>query len=117
MKSKYTIVSPVKDSADEYLIVNPLYGSADVISAEEKERFLKELDPEGAFAEKGYLTQEFEERAAFRNAYLDFLDRRETDEIQLFFVPNYSCNFACTYCYQEGYEPVKQVLSIEVIDA
>ena len=117
MKSKYTIVSPVKYSEDEYLIVNPLYGSADVISAEEKERFFKELDPDGAFAEKGYLTQEFDERAAFRNAYLDFIDRRETDEVQLFFVPNYSCNFACSYCYQEGYEPVKQVLSTEIIDA
>ena len=117
MKSKYNIVSPVKDSEEDYLIVNPLYGSADVISAEEKERFFKELDPDGAFAEKGYLTQEFDERAAFRNAYLDFIDRRETDEVQLFFVPNYSCNFACSYCYQEGYEPVKQVLSTEIIDA
>ena len=117
MKSNYNIVSPVQDSEDEFLIVNPLYGSADVISAEEKEHFLKELDPEGIFAEKGYLTQEFDEKAAFRNAYLDFLDRRESDEIQLFFVPNYSCNFACSYCYQEGYEPVKQVLSTEIIDA
>ena len=76
-----------------------------------------QIDPEGAFAEKGYLTQEFDEQSAFRNAYLDFLDRRETEEIQLFFVPNYSCNFACTYCYQDGYEPVKHTLSNEIIDA
>jgi uncharacterized protein len=117
MISKHNILTPVRDSNDEFLLVNPLHGSADLISAEEKERLLLQIDPEGAFAEKGYLTQEFEEKSAFRNAYLDFLDRRESDEIQLFFVPNYSCNFACTYCYQEGYEPVKQVLSVEVIDA
>jgi len=117
MISKHNILSPVRDAEGEFLLVNPLYGSADLISAEEKERFLQQIDPEGVFAEKGYLTQEFEEKSAFRNAYLDFLDRRETDEIQIFFVPNYSCNFACTYCYQEGYEPVKQVLSTEVIDA
>jgi len=117
MISKHNIVSPVTDSANEFLIVNPLHGSADLISAAEKDRLLQQVDPEGAFAEKGYLTQEVEEQSAFRNAYLDFLDRRETDEVQLFFVPNYSCNFACTYCYQEGYEPVKQVLSTDVIDA
>ena len=117
MISKHNILTQVKDSENEFLLLNPLYGTADLISAEEKERFLKEIDPEGEFAEKGYLTKEFEEISAFRNAYLDFLDRRETDEVQLFFVPNYSCNFACTYCYQEGYEPVKQVLSSEVIDA
>ena len=117
MKSKYTIVSPVKDSTDEFLIVNPLHGSADLISAAEKDRYLTEIDPDGDFAEKGYLTEELEEQSAFRNAYLDFLDRRDTDEVQLFFVPNYSCNFACTYCYQEGYEPLKQVLSTDVIDA
>jgi uncharacterized protein len=88
-----------------------------MISTEEKERLLAETDPEGSFEENGYLTDEGREKSAFRNAYLDFLDRREGDEVQLFFVPNYSCNFACTYCYQEGYEPVKQVLSTEVIDA
>lgn len=117
MISKHNIVSPVQDSEGEFLLVNPLYGSADLISAEEKEHLLQEIDPEGAFTEKGYLTQELEEKSAFRNAYIDFLDRRETDEVQLFFVPNYSCNFACSYCYQEGYEPVKQVLSTEIIDA
>lgn len=117
MISKHNILTPVADSTDDFLLVNPLYGTADLISAEEKERFLQEIDLEGAFAEKGYLTSEFEEKSAFRNAYLDFLDRRESDEIQLFFVPNYSCNFACSYCYQEGYEPVKQVLSTEIIDA
>jgi len=117
MISKHNIVTPITDSANEFLIVNPLYGSADLISATEKDHYLKEVDPEGAFTEKGYLTEDVKEQSAFRNAYLDFLDRRETDEVQLFFVPNYSCNFACTYCYQEGYEPVKQVLSTEVIDA
>ena len=55
MISKHNIVSPVKDAEGEFLIVNPLYGSADLISAEEKERFLQEIDPEGAFAEKVWI--------------------------------------------------------------
>jgi sulfatase maturation enzyme AslB (radical SAM superfamily) len=46
-----------------------------------------------------------------------FLDSRETDEIQIFFVPNYACNFACSYCYQDEYAPVASTLTDEVIDA
>jgi uncharacterized protein len=131
MLSKHTLITPVHDSEEfrgakppllrdeehQFLIVNTLYGSADLISGEEKSMLLAGSDPDGVFTEKGYLTTVQEERSTFKNAYLDFMDRQENDEIQLFFVPNYSCNFACTYCYQEGYEPVKQALTIEVIDA
>jgi uncharacterized protein len=39
------------------------------------------------------------------------------DEIQLFFVPNYSCNFACYYCYQDEYAPSKGILTNEIIDS
>jgi uncharacterized protein len=127
MISKHNIVTPVKDSS-EFLIVNPLHGSADLLSIEEKQALLSctgtdetrsNIDPEtqATFEERGYLIAEADEKTALRNSYLDFIDRRETDEVQLFFVPNYSCNFACTYCYQEGYEPVKQSLSTDIIDA
>lgn len=128
MQSHHNILTPVKDSS-EFLIVNPLYGSADLISPEEKEILLscKETNPFLLatqqnetlvhLREKGYVVDEAAEKKAFRLAYLDFLDRRDQDEIQLFFVPNYSCNFACSYCYQEGYESEKQELSTDVIDA
>jgi len=53
--------------------------------------------------EKGYLIEESEESRLYRNRYLDFIDSRDKDEIQIFFVTNYSCNFACTYCYQDQY--------------
>lgn len=141
MVSKHNILTPVKDSS-EFLIVNPLHGSADLISPEERQILLScagtdetpsnDGKPNGSkhsldydiyaetratFADRGYLMEEADEKTAFRNGYLDFIDRRGNDEIQLFFVPNYSCNFACSYCYQEGYEPVKQTLSTEIIDA
>jgi uncharacterized protein len=130
MVSKHNILTPVKDSS-EFLIVNPLHGSADLLSSEEAQALLSGtgtnkasadetiFDPESRsiFESRGYLVSESEEKTVFRNSYLDFTDRREADEIQLFFVPNYSCNFACTYCYQEGYEPIKQVLTTEIINA
>jgi len=115
-QSKHNIISPVKDS-DQFFIVNPLSGSADIISANEKKLLTMGIDPTGEFAQRGYLTDEAREKKAFNLAYLDFAEQREKDEIQLFFVPDYSCNFACSYCYQEGYNPVKQQLTTEVIDA
>ncbi len=114
--SNYNIITPIKDSED-FFIVNPLYKTADIISANEVKMLKDKIDPNGEFVERGYLTDETKEKRAFKLAYLDFTEKREEDETQLFFVPNYSCNFACSYCYQEGYNPVQKVVSNEVIDA
>lgn len=114
--SKHNIIVPVKDS-DEFFIVNPLHKSADFISKDELVDLYNLSDPTGEFQQRKYLVDEKQEKRSYKLAYLDFAEGRESDETQLFFVPNYSCNFACSYCYQEGYEPVKQVLSEEIIDA
>ena len=114
--SKHNIITPIADS-DDFFIVNPLHGSADIITAHELELLHNQYDEKGNFADRKYLIDEQEEAKAFKMAYLDFLDNRDEDEIQLFFVPNYSCNFACSYCYQEGYSPSESKLTTEVIDA
>jgi uncharacterized protein len=122
--SKYNIFSNIKDS-DNFFIVNPLTGNADILSPVDAEKvmmfknlgvitdnsLIRELQ------EKGYLADEAEEGKLFRNKYLDFLDSRDEDEIQLFFVPSYSCNFACSYCYQDEYAPSKGQLTHEIIDS
>ena len=105
--SKHNIISAIKDS-DEYFIINPLSKNADILPAETAEPLLKGILPDdtdlyGEMVEKGYITDSSEEGKLFRNGYLDFLDSRDDDEIQIFYVPTYSCNFNCTYCYQEGY--------------
>lgn len=114
--SKHNIITAIADS-DDFFIVNPLHGSADIITAHELELLHNQYDEKGNFADRKYLIDEQEEAKAFKMAYLDFLDNRDEDEIQLFFVPNYSCNFACSYCYQEGYSPSESKLTTEVIDA
>ena len=114
--SKHNIITPIADS-DDFFIVNPLHGSADIITAHELEMLHNQYDEKGNFADRKYLIDEQEEAKAFKMAYLDFLDNRDEDEIQLFFVPNYSCNFACYYCYQEGYSPSESKLTTEVVDA
>ena len=122
--SKYNIISKIKESPN-YFIVNILSGNADIISPEEARKFellknstvLNDMEFIQELEEKGYLTDEVMEKKLYKAKYLDFLDARDTDEIQLFFVPNYTCNFACAYCYQDEYAPVQGKLSTEVVDS
>ena len=114
--SKYNIVSKIKDS-DSYFIVNSLHGSADILEPELFDQLKNQQGDLSEFAEKGYLVEEADEKKLFRQKYLQFLDDREKDEVQIFFVTNYTCNFDCSYCYQAGYNAPVQKLSKEIIDS
>ena len=122
--SKHNIFSKIKDS-ENYFIINPLTGNADILNPEEamhiqllvKGEMINDPSFEHELQKKGYLIDESQESQLFRSKYLDFVDNRDDDEIQLFFVPNYSCNFACSYCYQDEYAPAKGQLTAAVIDA
>ncbi len=101
--SRHNILSRIHRS-DDYFIVNVLSGNADILSPPEAARVLNNAvidDP--AYISKGYVVDPVQEDKLFRLKYLDFLDARDTDEVQLFYVPTYTCNFNCSYCYQEGY--------------
>lgn len=122
--SKYNIFSKIRES-ENHFILNLLTRNADILTPADAEKinqiqdgipvsdtgFFKE------FAEKGYLIDDQQEIKLYRNKYLDFIDSREKDEVQLFFVTNYSCNFACTYCYQDQYNNPDKELNDKVIDA
>jgi len=122
--SKYNIFSKIRDSENFY-IVNLLSGNADILTVFDADKLETirntGVRPDDEFAgeltEKGYLIDEAEEKSLYRNRYLDFIDSRDTDEIQIFFVTNYSCNFACTYCYQDEYTNPVNGLSEDVIEA
>ncbi len=107
--SSQNILSKVKES-ENHFIVNLLTGNADILTPLEAEKL--ELirnggtaDPEfsNEMAEKGYLTNTETEKKHFRLQYYNALDERDQEEVQLFFILNYSCNFGCTYCYQDEY--------------
>ena len=121
--SKHNIFSKSKGS-ENYFIVNLLSGSADILNPEEGKMLQdfhngKELAPDfrDNLTAQAYFVDEKEEDRLYRSKYLDFTDARADDEVQLFFVTNYSCNFACTYCYQDEYSNKNLELSSEVIDA
>jgi uncharacterized protein len=121
--SKHNIFSKIRDS-ENYFIVNPLSGNADILSRDDAKKLeillsggeVQDQVFTDALTEKGYLADEAAESRIYRSKYLDFLDRRETDEIQIFFVTNYSCNFACSYCYQDQYNNPSLELSTGIID-
>ncbi len=122
--SKHNIFSKIKDS-EKFFIVNILTGNADILTPEDAEKLIKVRNNEviaddnfiNELAEKGYLIDKDEESKLYRNKYLDFIDERDEEEIQLFFVPNYSCNFACSYCYQDEYAPLDGQLNDTIIDS
>lgn len=122
--SRHNIFSAIKDS-ENYFIVNLLSGNADILSTSEAEKIMalqrgESLNDQAFLDEltgKGYLSDEDTETKEYNRKYLDFIDNREKDEIQIFFVTNYSCNFACSYCYQDQYQNSSGELNTQVIDA
>ena len=121
--SEQNIFSKVKDS-ENHFIVNLLSGNADILSPKEAEKLELirnggEADPEftDEMAEKGYLTRSGTEKRLFRMQYFNALDERDQEEVQLFFILNYSCNFGCTYCYQDEYTNSGAAQGNELTDA
>ncbi|MHB9155076.1 MAG: radical SAM protein [Endomicrobiales bacterium] len=101
--SRYNIFSRIRDS-ENYFLLNLLTGQADILDpAKAREVEAREYSDVEEYLYKGYLTTREDEEKLYRARYLDFLSGRGRSETQIFFVPRYSCNFSCFYCYQEGY--------------
>lgn len=115
--SKHNIISRIADS-DNFFIVNPLSRQADLLTPEEFLVFKSDTPPENIeLIKKGYVVDAAEEEKNFRKQYLEFIDSREEDEIQLFYVPSYACNFACSYCYQDEYNNSVNRFDPKIVDA
>ena len=115
--SKHNILTRIHGDA-RWLLVNILSGQADILSAGDGERLARgEVTDADSLAAKGYLVDPEDEARRYRQAYLDFVETRETDEIQLFYVPSYACNFGCSYCYQDEYAPPPGGDGAAVLDA
>ena len=115
--SKHNILSKIADS-ENYFIVNPLSGQADILDPEEAKNFSNNSPSTNQdLFEKGYLVNPKEEEQLFKSKYLNFLDDRDSDEVQLFFTPWYTCNFDCSYCFQDEYTNPNENVKAEVVDA
>ena len=101
--SKHNIISAIADS-ENYFVVNLLSQEADILTSENYKSILSgKYQDTDELVQKGYLVDPVQEEKLYRKKYLEFLDKRDGDEIQIFYVPSYTCNFACSYCYQDEY--------------
>lgn len=116
--SRHNVVGRTRGRGTPF-VVNLLSGNADLLDEESARPLLEGRIPDDPdeWMAKGYLTDPVDEEKRWRKAYLDFLDVREKDEIQIFFVPWYGCNFRCGYCFQEDYGVRPASLTDDILDA
>lgn len=124
--AKNNIIVELQDSNPlEYAIMNPITGSFDLMGQREHSWFIAtgvrpslDQDTLDYFLERGYayLDQAGEQQAIDR-AYREFKAEVADAEVQLMLVPTYSCNFACTYCFQHGIDGRPQLISKDIVDA
>ncbi len=115
--SRFNILSRLPGRKD-WVVVNLLSGEADLLEGDEVQ-FLQPgaRDIPRAFVEKGYWCDPEAEELAYRLRYIDFLEKREQEEVQVLFVPTYQCNFDCSYCYQSDYGQEAAALHPGITDA
>ncbi len=115
--SRHNVFSRLRNSESGF-IVNLLSRNADILEPERVRQIAAgRYGDEEELAVKGYLVDPEEELGRYRRAYLDFLAARERSEVQVFFVPGYACNFACSYCYQSEYVREQEAPDPQVIAA
>ncbi len=110
--SRHNIFSKVR-GRDQWFLVNLLSGQADLLDRDVADVVSTGAPPPAefanAFAEKGYWVEPADEQRRHGEAYAQFKAAAAKEEVQLFYLLSYACNFACDYCYQSGYDPEKAV--------
>lgn len=115
-QSKHNIITAVHGS-DDYIIVNLLSGQADILEPPIGRALLRgEVPSDPEYVQKGYVVDPEAEKRLFVEKFEQFKARRRNDEVQLFFVPWYTCNFACSYCFQDEYHNAPKPLTRETVD-
>ncbi len=124
--AKNNIIIKIQHSnKPEYAILNPISGSFDIMGEDEYQSLQKLTEGEAPTSdlssyllERGYAYNNPEDQEnAIRKAYTDFNNEIANSQVQLMLVPTYSCNLACTYCFQHGIDGRPTLISKEIVDA
>lgn len=117
--SRYNLVTQIE--ADQYALYNPLSGAFDIVEPEIALSVRKGEIPDiekTILLQRGYFFETKEDEEAYiSQRHDDFVNETASNKIQFIFVPSYSCNFHCPYCYQKGIEPDDKPLSPELVRA
>ena len=124
--SRHAILAPVP-GRDQVLLVQPLTGQAALLEPASA-RALEGLAsggplpadlPVDTLREAGFVVDSDDEDRAFVDAArAEWRVEAAKTPTQLVVVPSFGCNLACTYCYQELFDPAAAgLISPEAIDA
>jgi uncharacterized protein len=111
--SRAAILAPV-DGSDRVLLVQPLSGQAALLGRAEAAALrglgaggaLPGSLPEEALRAARFVVEGDEEDRALRaEAVAEWSAEAARSPAQLVVVPTFGCNLACTYCYQEAFDP------------
>lgn len=112
-QSSYNIVIPLSSQivgSDEptYILCNPLYGNASIISRKDYEalRRFPEIDDDAVLADlkdDRYITEltDEEEKTLMKERYEAQRNPKEPKDPRAAFVLTYQCNFRCVYCWSD----------------
>jgi uncharacterized protein len=119
--SRWTIVAPVP-GRDTTVLIQPLTGEAALIEAAQGEALQRGAVPTGLdqaeLRQAGFVVEsDDDDRRLLADATATFTDEAARTPTQLIVVPGFGCNLACTYCYQEPFEPTRGLVEPAVIDA
>lgn len=123
-KSRYTFTTPATDKSG-VIIANYLTGAIDFIDGKNQVEFMQRFENDdwqsyqftSYMLERGYLFETTDaEEQLIQQKYFEFTEEYDNTEVQLIFAPTYTCNFACTYCFQEEYDQGKEGLTQEITD-
>lgn len=122
--SRWTIVAPVP-GRDTTLMIQPLSGEAalfdsakaDALRRQPLERAPDGVDEEALRRARFVVDSDDDDRRMLAEAAAAFADDLDKTPTQLIVVPGFGCNLACTYCYQEPFEPTKGLVEPAVVDA
>lgn len=123
--SQSTIVAPIPGS-EKILLVQPLTGQVALLYGEDARALLgTEAGAQlpstlrlGELEQAGFAVDSPEaDRALLAAAWVEYLAELEKTPTQLIVVPSFGCNFKCTYCYQEPFDPEKGLIAPENIEA
>jgi len=124
--SRHAILAPVP-GRPETLLVQPLTGQAALVSSDDAAALtalpagpaLPASLPEAALRDAGFVVGSLaEDDALLGEALATWRGEAVQTQTQLIVVPSFNCNLACTYCYQELFDPDGAgLISPEAIDA
>jgi uncharacterized protein len=109
-----------------YAIMNSLSGGFDLVPAEDYEKLMalksgEEVEDSEFMSylqSRGYVyLDKAAEGRRLQERWPEFNKALHETAPQVLFVPTYTCNLACPYCYENGIKHKKDLVSKEIVDA